>query len=202
MNYWCNNCVMVEGNYMAVRHLESTINAWLSLSKLYRKEEDILSYISKNEKLNLSCHGEINNMQLEKSHEANKFTLFISYNSGYLPEVKFWQELVKRNAPGCKIYWYAFAPKRELCLSNDLEKKYFDFDYCLDIYTKEVEHPLAKEFGHDSITTDSNDELEKKLRTVYGPHSLEEMVEMVKKEHFKGIHIYKVMDGSYLDTKE
>lgn len=202
MNYWCNNSLAIEGNYMALRNLERTIDAYRSLAKLYRKEKDVLSFISEKEKLNLSCHGEINWIELEKGNNANDCTLFMSYDSGYLPEVNFWQEMVNREAPGCKIYWYSFAPKRELCLTNDLEKKQFDFDYCLDIQTDEIDHPLAKEFGHDSITTESNVDFEKHLRNVYGPHSLEEMVEMVKKEHFKGIHIYKVMDGSYLDTKE
>ena len=202
MNYWCNNCIMVEGNYMALRNLERTIDAYRSLAKLYRKEEDILSFINEKEKLNLSCHGEINDMELGKSHDAKNYTLFISYDSGYLPEVKFWQEMVKREAPGCKIYWYSYAARRRLCLSNDLKKKYFDFDYCLDLNMKENDHPLAKEFGNDSITTESNETLEKQLRNVYGPHSLEEMIEMVKNEDFKGIHICKVMDGTYLDTKE
>ena len=202
MNYWCNNSVMVVGGYTAIWNLQSSIDAWLRLANIHHAEKDNLSYICKVEGYPFSAHGEIYNVEMLAGYAASHVELFICYHSGYLPEVKFWQETVKRNAPGCKIYWFSFAPRRELCLTNDLEKKYFDFDYCLDLDTKEVEHPLAKEFGHDSITMESNEILEKQLRNVYGPHSLEEMVEMVKKEHFPGIRIYKVMDGSYLDTKE
>lgn len=202
MDYWCNNTVMIVGSYFDVKHLEECLCVWEMRADFLGKKDDILSYISKEAGLKLSCHGAIWNTELKSGKGEDDNELFINYDSGYAPEVKFWQELVKKEAPSCKIYWYSYAPRRKICMTNDTEKKYFDFDYVLDINTKEYEHPLAKEFGHDSITTIPNDKLEKELRNVYGNRTLEEMVEMVKNEDFDGFHIYKVTDGSYFDTKE
>lgn len=179
----CSVSMYIVGNREEVTHLYNKITEWVSDAYAFRPIYKGLGYIFKGAKLSergFSYRGYIVDMEEPSSTENENWEFKIDYESAWQPCNKFWQAVLDKVAPHCRMYWYGEEEGCEYYKTNDQDRLYFDWDYVIVTQELKESNPLAKVFPRDDYLYLTEKELTEKLTSLLGKHPLDELIEMAK----------------------
>ena len=176
----CSVTMYIVGNRKEITALHQKIKEWLSkaygLSPVYKG----LVYILKGAELSETDYpyrGYIADMNEPSPTENENWEFQIDYESAWSPCNAFWQAVLDKVAPHCKMYWYGEEEGCGYYKTNDKDRLYFDWDYVVVTQELKETNPFSEVFSSDDYLYLTEKELRDKLVVLFGDRPMMELME-------------------------
>lgn len=191
------------GKQEEIVHLHDCIKDWLSKAEGFTPIYKGLVYILKGANLSgddFPYRGYVVDMEEPSPTEGEDWEFKIDYESAWQPCNAFWQAVINKIAPHCKMYWYGEEEGCEYFKTNDRDKLYFDWDYVVVTDSLKPSNPLAKVLPSDDYLYLTEQELRDKLGALFGKHPVTELIAMAENVPLSDDESLKIHEVTYVEN--